>query len=196
MTKRVYIDMDGTLCRFHDAEHQYIEQMWEEGFYLNLQPFEKFLEAVSLCIDRNPDTEFFILSAVLETEPPFVEDEKCEWLHRFLPQIKDEQMIFVPAGTDKSAFIGEIDKGCFLIDDYNKNLIQWQKSGGTAIKFINNINNRGLGAYGGEKGRLWDGLSVRYDDAPWTTCLSIESTVSTGAEANVKQKKEKTIMVK
>ena len=59
MAKRIYIDMDGTLCRFHDAEHKYIEQMWEKGFYANLQPFEEFVKAISLCIDRNADTEFF-----------------------------------------------------------------------------------------------------------------------------------------
>ena len=81
MAKRIYIDMDGTLCRFHDAEHKYIEQMWEKGFYINLQPFEEFVKAVSLCIDRNADTEFFILSAVLDTEPPFAEAEKRECLH-------------------------------------------------------------------------------------------------------------------
>ena len=47
MAKRIYIDMDGTLCRFHDAEHKYIEQMWEKGFYANLQPFEEFVKAIS-----------------------------------------------------------------------------------------------------------------------------------------------------
>lgn len=82
---KVYVDMDGTLCRFHDTEHKYIEAMWERGFYRSLKPFEEFLNGLSICIDRNPDTEFYILSAVLDTEPPFIEDEKREWLHRYLP---------------------------------------------------------------------------------------------------------------
>lgn len=174
MSKRIYIDMDGTLCRFHDTEHHYIEEMWEEGFYINLKPFEEFLQAVSLCIDRNPDTEFYILSAVLDTEPPFAVAEKREWLHKYLPQLSDDQMIFVPAGTDKSAYLGEVDKDCILIDDYNKNLNEWQNSGGTAIKFINDINNKGLGAYGGEKGNLWDGEALHYENSAMDTCLQIE----------------------
>ncbi len=184
MPKRVYIDMDGTLCRFHDVEHKYIERMWEQGFYLNLQPFEEFLKAISLCIDRNPDTEFFILSAILETEPPFAEAEKREWLHTNLPQLIDDHMLFVPAGTDKTDFIPNMDADCILIDDYNKNLSEWRQKGGTAIKFINDINDRGLGAYGGEKGNIWDGERIRYDDSAMATCLQIErlSGISNTAE--------------
>lgn len=174
MNKKVYIDMDGTLCRFHDTEHKYVEAMWEQGFYLNLKPFENFLNGLSVCIDRNPDTEFYILSAVLDTEPPFAEDEKRKWLHKHLPQLSDEQMIFTPAGADKSKYIGKINSACCLIDDYNKNLNKWQNSGGTAIKFINDINNRGLGAYGGEKGALWNGLSIEHNQSSMDICLQIE----------------------
>lgn len=177
MSKKVYIDMDGTLCRFHDIEHHYIEQMWEQGFYVGLQPFEEFVNAVSLCIDRNPDTEFYILSAVLDTEPPFVAEEKREWIKRYLPQLPDKRLIFVPAGADKSQFIGGIDEECCLIDDYNKNLREWEQAGGLPIKFINDVNNRGLGAYGGEKGQLWNGLSIDYNQSAMSICLQIEKCV-------------------
>ena len=91
---------------------------------------------------------------MLDTEPPFVEDEKREWIHRYLPQIDDEHMIFTSSGKNKADYIKEINSECVLIDDYNKNLNEWRDSGGNAIKFINDINNRGLGAYGGEKGCL------------------------------------------
>lgn len=184
MPKRIFIDMDGTLCRFHDTEHKYIEQMWEKGFYINLQPFEEFVKAISLCIDRNVDTEFFILSAVLETEPPFAEEEKREWLHRHFPQLSDKNMLFVPAGADKSSMISDMSSDCILIDDYNKNLSEWRQQGGTAIKFINDVNDRGLGAYGGEKGNIWDGERVYYNDSAMATCLKIEhlSGISKPAE--------------
>lgn len=180
--------MDGTLCRFHDTEHNYIERMWEQGFYLNLKPFEELVKAVSLCIRRNPDTDFYILSAVLETEPPFAADEKRKWLHKYLPQISDDKMIFIPAGADKAQFIDQIDESCYLIDDYNKNLREWQSSGGTAIKFINDINNRGLGAYGGEKGGLWDGRKIKYNGYPIELCMQIEHY--TGIEANERSKRK------
>lgn len=171
---KVYVDMDGTLCRFHDTEHKYIEAMWERGFYSSLKPFEEFLNGLSVCIDRNPNTEFYILSAVLDTEPPFIEDEKREWLHRYLPQLADDHMIFVPAGKNKSEFIGGISADCCLIDDYNVNLTDWQNAGGTAVKFVNDVNDRGLGAYGGEKGQLWSGLRISHEQNAMEICLQIE----------------------
>lgn len=174
MNKRIYLDMDGTLCRFHDVEHKYVEQMWEPGFYIQLKPFQEFLNAISLCIDRNPDTEFFVLSAVLDTEPPFAAEEKREWLHTHLPQLADDHMLFVPAGADKTAYVPNLNADCILIDDYNKNLSEWSQSGGTAIKFVNDINDRGLGAYGGEQGKLWDGARVWYDDSAMASCLNLE----------------------
>lgn len=174
--KRIYIDMDGTLCRFHDAEHRYIEAMWQQGFYESLLPFQEFLQGLSVCIDRNPNTEFFILSAVLDTEPPFVAAEKREWLHRHLPQLPDNHMLFIPAGEDKSAHIpGGIGADDTLIDDYNKNLAEWRAAGGNAVKFVNDVNDRGLGAYGGEKGSLWDGERLRYDQSSMELCLQIEA---------------------
>ncbi len=177
LSKRVYIDMDGTLCRFHDTEHQYIERMWEKGFYLGLKPFEEFVNAISLLINRNPNTDIYILSAVLPTDPPFIEDEKRRWVHEYLPQLPDERLIFVPAGTDKSQYIGDIDENCFLIDDYNKNLREWEQAGGFPIKFINDINNKGLGAYGGEKGQLWNGFSIEHNHSAMSICLELENTI-------------------
>ena len=174
MSKMLFIDMDGTLCRFHDSEHKYIEAMWTPGFYIGLKPFDNLVSAISQLIKRNPDTQVYILSAVLDTEPPFAEAEKREWNHKYLPQIPNQNLIFVPAGADKSQYIGEINADCVLIDDYNKNLRQWERAGGVSIKFINDINNRGLGAYGGEKGGLWDGRSVNHDVYPIELCKQIE----------------------
>lgn len=167
--------MDGTLFRFHDTAHEYIERMWEPGFYRDLKPFQNFLEAVRSFISRNHDTEVYILSAVLPTDPPFAEEEKRESMHRYLPEIPDDHMLFVPAGADKSAYIGEINGNCYLIDDYNKNLREWAAAGGCGIKFINDVNNKGLGAYGGEKGQLWNGAALNYNNNPLDTCLDMEA---------------------
>lgn len=174
MNKQLFIDMDGTLCRFHDTDHSYIERMWEEGFYKNLKPFEQFVEAISLCMERNPSMNVYILSAYLDTEPPFVRLEKTEWLRKQLPQLPEYHKIFVPAGTNKACYLSGVSSNCYLIDDYNKNLREWESAGGTAIKFINDINNKGLGAYGGEKGKLWGGRSIDYSNSVMEICLEIE----------------------
>ena len=146
--KRIFIDMDGTLARFHD-EVQYLERMWEKDFFKNLKPFENMVEAVRELKSRN-NAEIFILSAAIEGEPPYCKKEKHEWLNKYLPEIDEEHRIFTKVGVPKSSYIlGGIDKDDYLIDDYNIGLEEWQEFGGTAIKCKNNINHKGL------VGALW-----------------------------------------
>lgn len=64
MKKTLFIDIDGTLARFHDADKTFIEAMWTPGFYISLKPFENLVAAVKLFIKENPDVEVFILSAL------------------------------------------------------------------------------------------------------------------------------------
>lgn len=174
--RKIYIDMDGTLFRFHDTAHEYIEKMWEPGFYRDLQPFQNMVEGIRLFISRNPDAEIYILSAVLPTDPPFIEQEKRESLRKHLPEIPEDHMLFVPAGADKSAYIEPgLAENDYLIDDYNRNLREWAAAGGHSIKFVNDINNKGLGAYGGEAGNIWKGASIRYDQNPLDLCMDMEA---------------------
>lgn len=164
--KRLFLDMDGTLARFHDVDKTFIEAMWQQGFYVGLQPFENMIEAVKVFMKEHPDVEVYVLSAVLDTEPPFVIDEKNAWLDQYLPEIPKERRIFTRAGHNKAEYIGEIGSGDFLLDDYNKNLHEFEKAGAHSIKFRNDVNHQGKGAYGGEKGPLWAGPMVAYNSEP------------------------------
>lgn len=166
MKKRLFLDMDGTLARFHDVDKQFIEAMWQQGFYAGLKPFENMVNAVKFFIKQHPDVEVFILSAVLDTVPPFVADEKNEWLDKYLPEIAWENRIFIPAGENKADALGVLDEDDYLLDDYNKNLYEFEAAGGFSIKFRNDVNHQGKGAYGGEKGALWQGPMVSYDSSP------------------------------
>ena len=155
--KRLYVDMDGTIARFHD-EVNYLEQMFEKGFYRNLKPFDNAITGIRQLIRENSNVEVFILSAAVEGEPPYCTIEKNEWLDVFMPEVDSSHRIFTKVGVPKSEYIeGGIKKSDYLLDDYNKNLREWEAEGGRAIKCKNNINHRGLGAYGGEKGELWQG---------------------------------------
>lgn len=54
MKKRVFIDMDGTLYRFHDhivdeSGHVQIEKMYEPDFFIKLDPFENMKDAINQC---------------------------------------------------------------------------------------------------------------------------------------------------
>lgn len=147
---RLFIDMDGTLARFHD-EVQYLERMFEKGFFLNLQPFSEAVEAVN-SLARSGQYEVYILSAAIDGEPPYCQEEKNQWLDKFCPDIDREHRIFTRMGMQKAEYIpGGISSDDILWDDYNKNLEEWRSAGGFSVKCHNNINHKGL------IGPLWDG---------------------------------------
>lgn len=157
---RIFVDMDGTLARFHD-EVKYLERMWEEGFFKELKPFEEIVDSIHILKRDNPDAEIYILSAAIEGEPPYCQQQKHEWLDKYLPEIDRSHRIFTEIGKPKADYIeGGISSTDILIDDYNKGLEEWEKCGGTAVKCVNNINHKGL------VGPLWEGKLIHNDDFP------------------------------
>ena len=151
---RIFVDMDGTLARFHD-ENLYLERMFEKGFFRDLKPFENAVSAIKELVKDNT-SEIFILSATVNSCSL---EEKQEWLDRYLPEIDKEHRIFTSLNVPKSEAIGHrlTDKD-ILIDDYNKNLLEWQKAGGTSVKAKNNLNHKGL------HGELWKGDLIDITD--------------------------------
>lgn len=175
---RLFIDLDGTVARFYDASPNYLEQMYEKGYFRNLQPYEKMTEGIKLFMEQHKDVEVFALSAKVNGEPPYCEAEKQEWLDEYLPEIDREHRLFTEIGHNKAEYIPNgISNTDVLYDDYNKNLIDWENSGGVALKCHNNINMKGLGAYGGDK-VMWEGQVLKNDIEPQEIANSLYETVS------------------
>lgn len=156
--RRLFVDMDGTLARFHD-EVQYLERMWEKDFFANLRPFENVVEGVREFIKENPDVEVFALSSVIDSE--YCVDEKNQWLDKYLPEIPLKNRMFPKAGSSKSEFVKEVTGievtvDDFLLDDYTVNLVDWQPPG-RGIKLLNAINHT--------KGS-WQNDKIRFDRDP------------------------------
>lgn len=185
MKKRLFVDIDGTLARFHDADKTYIEAMWTPGFYTSLKPFENAVEGLKQFIKEHPEVEVYVLSAYLDTDPPFIVGEKNEWLDKYLPEIPADHRIFTRAGDNKADYIGDIGPGDYLLDDYNKNLHEFEDAGAHAIKFHNDVNMRGLGTFGGDAGPIWSGDVVHYDVAPEEFAAQLANAV---CDEPVKQK--------
>lgn len=167
---RIFVDMDGTIARFHD-ENLYLERMFEKGFFSGLKPFDNAVEAIKHIIDNHPNADVYVLSATITT--PYCLAEKNAWLDKYLPNIDKEHRIFVenlstakslcvPGSymykDDNGKYHNKIFKNDILIDDYNKNLEEWERDGGTAIKAKNNINHKGL------HGELWKGDLIDITD--------------------------------
>ena len=162
MRKRLYIDLDGTLARFHDELH-YLTRMYDKGFFENLRPFQNMVMAVKFFIHCYPDIEVSILSSVVPTE--YCCAEKVRWVKRHLPEV--HTVILVPEGMEKSDFVPDITRRDILLDDYNHNLESWARAGGRSVKLVNNINNTG------KIGRRWKGEMIYHDDAPFTICKQL-----------------------
>ena len=77
MKQRVFIDMDGVLCEYRtDAD---LADMETAGYFRNLRPRKKMLDAVRTLV-KSGCADVFILSSVLpQTESESVR-EKNEWL--------------------------------------------------------------------------------------------------------------------
>lgn len=165
---RLFVDMDGTLARFHD-EYMYLERMYEEGFFKELKPFENMIEGIKKFIKMHPDVEVYALSSSIESK--FCREEKNEWMDRYLPEIPTEKRLYPKVGTSKADFVKTVTgiavtKNDYLLDDYNKGLYDWEAAGGSAVKCHNNINHKGLGAHGGQKGQIWTKAIVHTEDLP------------------------------
>jgi len=84
-------------------------------------------------------------------------EEKKAWLLKHFPALNIDNFICVPMGTNKADFIEHIDSSCYLIDDYNKNLEDWERAGGIGIKLVNDFNDKG------SIGPKWQGKRLYYN---------------------------------
>jgi 5'(3')-deoxyribonucleotidase len=135
---RLFVDMDGTLAVFQPVDK--LETLYEKGYFLNLAPHERVVDAVKNIIQTRSDIEVYVLSAVL-SDSKFALDEKNAWINSFLPEIPTERRIFPPCGTDKKRYIPKgIKSDDFLLDDYTHNLTLWQPPA-RGIKLLNGINH-------------------------------------------------------
>ena len=112
MKKRIYIDMDGVLCKFHEAaakallevpEQKYPQAQW--GFFLKLDPLEGAIESFKHLSDRY---DVWILTRP-STRNVNCYTEKAQWVWNFLGHDAVERLILA---CDKSLL-----KGDYLIDD-------------------------------------------------------------------------------
>jgi len=150
MNKRIFIDMDGTLAKWNNVA---LDTLYKQYYYKNLEPNINLLSNVKKLIERGQDV--FILSSFLN-DSKYALEEKNQWLDLYLPEIKKEKRIFVKYGDNKSDYIPNgINHNDYLIDDYTKNLLEWDIAGGTGIKYLNGINHTN---------KTWKGLLLNdYD---------------------------------
>ena len=134
--KRIFLDLDGTLARFNvkNALERFDN---EKGFFANLLAY-KGIEIVN---ELAKEDNLFIISASPNEQ---ADKDKMIWLEKYLPNIKQENITICRIGENKAKVIEskyniEINEHCYLLDDYTKNLNEWESVGGVGIKRITKV---------------------------------------------------------
>lgn len=148
---RLLVDMDGTLAVFRSVDC--LETLYEEGYFLNLEPNTNVVDAIKIIIREHPEMDVFIMSSVL-SDSKYALAEKNAWLDKYLPEIDEEHRIFPPCGENKLDYVpdGVRATDC-LLDDYTHNLTLWEPPA-KGIKLLNGINHTS---------GTWKGNMIRYD---------------------------------
>lgn len=147
---KIFLDMDGTLARFNvrNALQRFDN---ERGFFANLLAY-KGIENINEMVKNG---NVYIISA---SPNMYADLDKKIWLKRYIPNLKSENIIFCRLGQNKAKVIEnklniKIDKTCFLLDDYTKNLVEWETVGGVGIKRITKCADNSTGK--------WKGLELK-----------------------------------
>lgn len=133
MKQRLYVDMDGTIAVWGNSAW---EEVCSKGYFLHRPPMMNVIQAIKEVVRSHPNVEVFILSAALQND--YAVPEKNAWLDKYLPEIDKDHRVFSVYGEDKGKYINQ--KGDILLDDYSKNLVEWEAKGGKGIKILNGVN--------------------------------------------------------
>jgi len=148
---RIFLDLDGTLARFNvrNALERFDKEV---GFFANLLAY-KGIEVINELALTN---QLFIISASPNEQ---ADNDKLIWLEKYLPNIKQENITLCRLGQNKAQIIQSkynivINEECYLLDDYTKNLNEWESFGGKGIKRITTVSDNST--------KKWKGLELRH----------------------------------
>ncbi|MBO7526322.1 MAG: hypothetical protein J6T74_00315 [Clostridia bacterium] len=151
--KKLFLDMDGTLAKFNSKKNALERFDKEKDFFTNLKPFVN-IDTINQLVENNI-VEIFIISASPNEQADI---DKLKWINTYLPKVKKQNICFCRIGQNKAKIIKdklniEIDNNCYLLDDYTKNLIEWNNCKGVGIKRLTSLADNSR--------KIWKGLSIK-----------------------------------
>ena len=148
---KLFIDLDGTVAKFNvrNALERFDK---EKGFFAKLGAYVG-IEVVNELAKNN---NIYVISASPNEQ---ADKDKMIWLEKYLPNISKDNITFCRLGQNKAKIIEDkysikIDNNCLLLDDYTKNLNEWENFGGKGIKRLTTIADNSR--------KLWKGLQIKH----------------------------------
>lgn len=141
--------MIGTLAKFNvrNALKRFDN---EKGFFAKLGAYKNIEKINEMAKAGN----VYIISASPNEQ---ADNDKMVWIKKYLPNVKIENIVLCRLGENKAKIIEnkyniKIDKNCILLDDYTKNLTEWETVGGVGIKRLTTVSDNSR--------KLWKGLTL------------------------------------
>ena len=150
---KLFLDLDGTLAKFNSKKNALQRFDNEKGFFATLKPY-KYIEVINE-LACSGLVEVYVISATPNEQ---ADKDKFIWIKKYLNQIKENNICFCRLNENKAKVIKDklnitIDKECYLLDDYTKNLIEWKNLNGIGIKRLTSLANN--------KSKKWKGFALR-----------------------------------
>ena len=146
---KIFLDLDGTLARFNvrNALQRFENEI---GFFENLLPYKNIGEVDRLANKRN----VYIISASPNIRCDL---EKMFWIRKYLPNLPIENIVICRIGDNKAEIIKQklgvdINAETYLLDDYTKNLVEWETAGGVGVKRLTKVADNST--------KKWTGLAI------------------------------------
>ena len=143
--------MIGTLARFN-VKNALQRFATEKGFFANLKAYKNIEEINELAKGGN----VYIISASPNVQ---ADEDKIEWVCKYLPNINLlTNVLICRCGDNKAEYLKSkgltIDNESYLLDDYTKNLVEWESAGGVGIKRLTKVADNSTGK--------WKGLAIGF----------------------------------
>lgn len=153
MKKKLFLDMDGTIAKFNSKKNALERFDKEVGFFASLKPFAHLDTINNLIVNNIVDV--YVISASPNEQ---ADKDKMVWLETHLPKLAKENICFCRIGKNKANEIKQqlnidIDNNCYLLDDYSKNLFEWNNCNGIGIKRLTSLADNSR--------KLWKGLAIK-----------------------------------
>lgn len=156
----IYFDMDGVLAKWNaDAS---LEDTFERGYFRKREVEWKIKKVIRELYDEGYPVHILTAAYVEGTAV----SDKMAWLDK--QELGDIPAIMAAYGSRKSDFVP--GGRHILIDDFTRNLFEWEEDGHVGVKFYNGIN----GTHG-----HWGGYSIDRNQTPQQMATIIKAIFTT-----------------